>query len=101
MRDISSSKKRLALLGSTGSIGTQTLDVVRSNPERFSVEVLTAQNNCDMLIRQAREFLPNAVVIGNPACYEKVASAPSNMQVKVFAGNDSIRSLKWISLTWL
>ena len=93
MRDISSSKKRLALLGSTGSIGTQTLDVVRSNPERFSVEVLTAQNNCDMLIRQAREFLPNAVVIGNPACYEKVASALSNMQVKVFAGNDSITQI--------
>ena len=57
--------KRVALLGSTGSIGTQTLDVIRQHPKNFSVEVLTAQNNSELLIQQALEFVPNAVVIGN------------------------------------
>ena len=93
MGNISGSKKRIALLGFTGSIGTQTLDVIRSNTGRFRVEVLTAQNNCDMLINQAREFIPNAVVIGNPSCYEKVASALKSLPVKVFAGDDSITQI--------
>ena len=64
--------KRIAILGSTGSIGTQTLDVIRQHPEDFEVEVLTAQNNCDLLIAQALEFKPNAVVIGNESNYQKV-----------------------------
>jgi len=83
-------KKRIALLGSTGSIGLQTLDVIRSNPDRFEVEVLTAQNNCDMLISQAFEFNPNAVVIGNQACYRKVAAALESEPIKVYSGEDSI-----------
>ncbi|MCX6287078.1 MAG: 1-deoxy-D-xylulose-5-phosphate reductoisomerase [Bacteroidetes bacterium] len=83
-------KKRIALLGSTGSIGRQTLDVIRSNHDRFEVEILTAQNNCDVLIGQAFEFNPNVVVIGNPACYGKVASALKSLPVKVFSGEDSI-----------
>ncbi len=83
-------KKRVALLGSTGSIGLQTLDVIRTNPELFEVEVLTAQNNCDMLITQAFEFHPNAVVIGNQACYRKVCAALESEQIKVYSGEDSL-----------
>ena len=71
-------KKNLAILGSTGSIGTQALDVVRSHPDLFGVEVLTAQENCDLLISQAIEFGPNAVVIGNERCYSKVAESLKN-----------------------
>lgn len=86
-------KKNIAILGSTGSIGTQALEVVRSHPDLFGVEVLTAQNNCDMLIRQAMEFRPNAVVIGNASCYSKVAEALKPYPVKVFAGPDSIAQI--------
>ncbi|MEI7896411.1 MAG: 1-deoxy-D-xylulose-5-phosphate reductoisomerase [bacterium] len=83
-------KKNLAILGSTGSIGTQALGVVRSHPDLFGIEVLTAQENCDLLIRQAIEFMPNAVVIGNENCYRKVADALKNYPVKVFAGPNAI-----------
>jgi 1-deoxy-D-xylulose-5-phosphate reductoisomerase len=86
-------KKRIAILGSTGSIGTQALDVVRNHPELFEVEVLTAQNNCDLLISQAREFIPNAVVIANEKCYAKVADGLSALPVKVFAGNDALEQI--------
>lgn len=85
--------KRIAILGSTGSIGVQTLDVLRSYPEQFSAEVLSAQNSCDLLIRQAIEFLPNAVVIGNERCYEKVAEGLKDYPIKVFAGQDSIAQI--------
>ncbi len=83
-------KKRIAILGSTGSIGRQTLDVIKSNPELFEVEILTAQNNCDVLISQALEFTPNVVVIGNPQCYSKVSGALGSLPIKVFSGEDSI-----------
>ncbi len=86
-------KKSIAILGSTGSIGTQALDVVRSHPGLFGVEVLTAQTNCDLLIRQAIEFSPNAVVIGNPDCYTKVSEALKSYPVKVFAGQESIAQI--------
>ncbi len=86
-------KKNIAILGSTGSIGTQALEVVRSHPDLFAVEVLTAQNNCDMLIQQALEFRPNAVVIGNESCYKKVSEALRSYPVKVFAGEDSISQI--------
>ncbi|GMQ29183.1 1-deoxy-D-xylulose-5-phosphate reductoisomerase [Algoriphagus confluentis] len=82
--------KRIAILGSTGSIGTQTLDVIRQHPEDFEVEVLTAQNNCDLLIAQALEFKPNAVVIGNEANYPKVKEALISHDIKVFAGQKAI-----------
>lgn len=85
-----SKTERLAVLGSTGSIGTQTLDVVRAHPDRFSIEVLTAWNQADLLIEQALEFLPNMVVIGNEACYGKVKEALAHTEVKVFAGMSSI-----------
>ena len=82
--------KRVAILGSTGSIGTQTLDVIRQHSDRFTVEVLTAQNNCDLLISQALEFKPNAVVIGNEANYHKVKEALIPHDIKVFAGQKAI-----------
>ncbi|OYX17944.1 MAG: 1-deoxy-D-xylulose-5-phosphate reductoisomerase [Algoriphagus sp. 32-45-6] len=82
--------KRIAILGSTGSIGTQTLDVIRQHPEDFEVEVLTAQNNCDLLIAQALEFKPNAVVIGNERNYQKVKEVLLPHDIKVFAGQKAI-----------
>lgn len=85
-----SEPKRIAILGSTGSIGTQTLDVIRQHPEDFQVEVLTAQNNCDLLIAQALEFQPNAVVIGNESNYQKVKEALLPHDIKVFAGQKAI-----------
>jgi len=83
-------KKRIAIIGSTGSIGKQALDVIRRNPERFSVEVLTAHSNHSLLVEQAIEFIPNAVVIGNEACYREVADALSGYPVKVFTGEASV-----------
>ena len=65
-------KRHLAILGSTGSIGTQTLEVVEANPDIFEVEVLTAQNNADLLIEQAAKFRPKVVVISNEDLYDKV-----------------------------
>ncbi|MDP1622944.1 MAG: 1-deoxy-D-xylulose-5-phosphate reductoisomerase [Bacteroidales bacterium] len=86
-------KKNLAILGSTGSIGSQALEVVRSFPDLFAVEVLTAQGNCDLLIAQAMEFSPNAVVIGNENCYSKVAESLKKLPIKVFTGEDSIAQI--------
>ncbi len=85
-----SGKKRVALLGSTGSIGTQALEVIRSHADRFEVEVLTAQNNVDLLIQQALEFKPNAVVIVNEAHYPKVKEALDPHLIKVFAGENAL-----------
>jgi len=86
-------KKRIAILGSTGSIGTQALDIVRLHPDMFTVEVITARSNCDLLIRQAIEFQPNAIVIGNNSCYGKVADALRAYPVKVFSGDESIAQI--------
>jgi 1-deoxy-D-xylulose-5-phosphate reductoisomerase len=86
-------RKSIALLGSTGSIGTQALDVIASNPEHFSVEVLTAQNNADLLIEQAIRFKPNVVVIGNGDQYERVKSALWPHSVKVYSGDDALASV--------
>ncbi len=82
--------KRVAILGSTGSIGTQTLDVIRQHPDWFTVEVLTAQHNWELLVAQALEFKPNAVVIGNEDLYLKVKEALSGEPIKVFAGQKAI-----------
>jgi 1-deoxy-D-xylulose-5-phosphate reductoisomerase len=83
-------KKRIAIYGSTGSIGTQTIDVVLANPELFSIEVLTAHNNADLLIQQAIQVKPNIVVIGNEVLYDKVNNALSSHNIKVFAGEKSL-----------
>lgn len=82
--------RRLAILGSTGSIGAQTLDVVRQHKDVFQVEVLSAFNNASKLIEQAIEFNPNGVVIGSPALHNKVASALENYGIKVYSGEDSL-----------
>ena len=86
-------KKRIAILGSTGSIGTQSLEVIEQNPDKFEVEVLTANNNVDLLIQQAKKFKPNVVVVANPAKYKQVSEALSCEPVKVFAGNDSLNQV--------
>jgi len=88
--ELMSGKKNVAILGSTGSIGTQTLEVIRSHPEKFQVEVLTAQNNADSLISQAIEFQPNCVVISNEKLYEKVRDVLLPMGIKVFAGEKAL-----------
>ncbi len=82
--------KRLALLGSTGSIGTQALQVVREQKEHFDVELLVAGSNADLLIAQAKEFSPNAVVIGDKSKYAEVRDALQPLDIKVFAGPESI-----------
>lgn len=82
--------KRLAVLGSTGSIGTQALDVVKQHPGVFSVEVLTAFNNSKLLIEQAIEFNPNVVVIGSAALHDKVAAALEPYDIKVYSGEESL-----------
>lgn len=86
-------KKHIAILGSTGSIGTQALEVIQANPDRFQVEVLTAQNNCDLLIQQAIAFRPNAVVIGNEGYYDKVFDALDQHDIKVYAGENALSSV--------
>lgn len=86
-------KKHIAILGSTGSIGQQTLDVIAANPESFEVEVLTAQNNAALLIEQARRFKPNAVVISNETHYPDVKAALGNEDIKVYAGDNALASV--------
>jgi 1-deoxy-D-xylulose-5-phosphate reductoisomerase len=86
-------KKRIAIFGSTGSIGTQALEVIASHSDKFEVEVLTAQNNASLLVEQAKKFSPNAVVIANEAHYEFVKQALSSTHVKVFAGENSLASV--------
>lgn len=90
---MNSRKKNIAILGSTGSIGTQALDVITAYPEIFAVEVLTAQRNADLLIEQARQFNPNAVVIVDEAHYEKVKAALLPLDIKVFAGEQALASV--------
>ncbi len=86
-------KRRLAILGSTGSIGTQTLDIVSKNRELFEVELLTSNNNYNLLIEQAIKFNANAVVICNHEYYKPVAEALAPHFIKVFAGIESISQL--------
>lgn len=85
-----SNKKKIAILGATGSIGTQALEVVREHPDTFEVEVLTAANNADLLIKQSQEFLPNTVVIGNEALYDQVFHALDPLKIKVWAGENAL-----------
>ena len=85
--------KRIALLGSTGSIGTQALDVISRYPEMFVVEVLTAGNNIDLLIEQAKKHQPDSVVIGNPVHYNLLKESLKDLQVKVYAGNEAIEQV--------
>ncbi len=86
-------KKRIAILGSTGSIGTQALEVIEQNPEKFEVEILTANNNVNLLVQQAKKYHPNAVVIANSEKYKLVSEALAKEPVKVFAGTDALNQV--------
>ncbi|HVF82158.1 MAG TPA: 1-deoxy-D-xylulose-5-phosphate reductoisomerase [Flavisolibacter sp.] len=85
--------KRIALFGSTGSVGTQALEVIASNSDRFSVEVLTCNSNDDLLIQQAKKFKPNIVVITDETKYSKVKEALSATDIKVFAGEKALEDV--------
>jgi 1-deoxy-D-xylulose-5-phosphate reductoisomerase len=86
-------QKRIAIFGSTGSIGTQALDVIEANPDYFSVEILTALSNHEMLIQQALKFKPNAVVIVDEKKYPEVKKALASTDVKVFTGEKSLEEV--------
>ncbi|MDR0605336.1 MAG: 1-deoxy-D-xylulose-5-phosphate reductoisomerase [Bacteroidales bacterium] len=86
-------KKRIAILGSTGSIGSQTLDVISSNNDIFEVEVLTAQSNADLLIKQAIKYQPNAVVIADENYYNHVKQSLSPHDIKVYTGSVSLEQI--------
>nr|WP_214447062.1 1-deoxy-D-xylulose-5-phosphate reductoisomerase [Flavihumibacter rivuli] len=86
-------QKRIAIFGSTGSIGTQALEVIAANPQLFSAEVLTAQQNDELLISQALQFKPNIVVIGDESKYKKVKDALASTDTKVFAGEKALEEV--------
>lgn len=83
-------KKKIAVLGSTGSIGTQALDVIEQHSDVLEAYILTAGNNADLLISQARKFVPSAVVIANESLYPKVKEALADLPIQVYAGEDAI-----------
>ena len=83
-------KKQIAILGATGSIGTQALQVVEEHPDLYEVYALTANNKVDLLAEQARKFRPEAVVIANEDKYSQLKEALSDMPVKVYAGTDAL-----------
>jgi len=87
---VSTEKRKVAILGSTGSIGTQALEVIAQQKEFFQVEVLTAQNNADLLIEQSKLFRPNAVVIGDSEKYQSVKDELWNLDIKVFCGAEAL-----------
>ncbi|PIF05110.1 MAG: 1-deoxy-D-xylulose-5-phosphate reductoisomerase [Draconibacterium sp.] len=86
-------KKQIAILGSTGSIGTQSLEVIANNPEMYEVEVITANNNAELLVTQAKKHHPNVVVIANKSKYNFVAEALKNEPVKVYAGTEALNQV--------
>ena len=90
-------KKHIAILGSTGSIGTQTLDVARAHADKLTVEVLTAGRNAQLLIEQAREFVPNTVVIADESKYSEVKTALADLDIKVWAGAKAIEDVVQMS----
>jgi 1-deoxy-D-xylulose-5-phosphate reductoisomerase len=85
--------RRIAIFGSTGSIGTQALEVIAANPDKFSAEILTAHSNEELLIEQALKFNPNMVVIADDRKYSKVKEALSSSNVKVFAGEKALEEV--------
>lgn len=85
--------KRIAIFGSTGSIGKQALEVILAHPDKFSAEILTANSNADLLVEQALKFKPNIVVIGDESKYLTVKDALAQTDVKVFAGEDALEEV--------
>ncbi len=86
-------KKRIAILGSTGSIGTQTLDVVRRHPDRYEIYAISAHRSVDLLVAQAREFHPEVVCIADESKYAQLRAALSDMEIKVWAGAEAIAQM--------
>lgn len=86
-------KKQIAILGSTGSIGTQALKVIAEHPDLYEAYALTANNKVDLLIEQARHFRPEAVVIANPDKYLQLKEALSDLPIKVYAGADALAQI--------
>lgn len=89
--------KKIAILGSTGSIGIQTLEVIDQHPDKFQVEVLSANKNSSLLINQSLKYQPNAVVIADESKYEEVKSALSQTDIKVFTGESSLADIVTLS----
>src|SRR5215471_2389561 len=85
--------KRIAIFGSTGSVGCQALEVIESNPDKFSVEVLTAHHNYELLAEQALKFNPNIVVIVDETKYPALKSALASTNTKVFAGEKALEEV--------
>ena len=83
-------KKQIAILGSTGSIGTQALQVIEEHPDRYEAYVLTANNRVEDLIAQARKFKPEAVVIANETKYQQLKDALADLPIKVYAGEEAL-----------
>lgn len=95
-------KKRLAILGATGSIGTQALDIVAAHPSLFRVEILSAHSNADLLLQQVAQHQPNAVVVTQQQAYEKVKQALSNSDTKVFFGEEALNDVvSWDSVDFV
>ena len=86
-------KKKIVILGSTGSIGTQTIDVIASNQDKFELYGITAHSNSELLIKQALKYKPNFVIVTKEECYQTVKEALANEDIKVFAGIDSVCDL--------
>ena len=86
-------KKGIAILGSTGSIGTQALEVIEAYPDKFDLQVITANRNADLLIKQALKFHPNAVVIADESQFEKVKDALWEEDIHVFAGSEALKQV--------
>lgn len=86
-------KKGIAILGSTGSIGTQALEVIEANPEHFDLQVLTAHSNAALLVQQAKKYVPNSVVIVNESHYEFVKQELENEDIKVYCGIDALNQI--------
>ena len=91
-------KQRIALLGSTGSIGIQTLDIVRENPGLFEITTLTAHRNWERLARQAVEFDADSVVIADERQYDALRQALDGTSIKVYAGEEALRQVVQLSL---
>lgn len=89
--------KKIAILGSTGSIGKQTLEVIDQHPNNFVVEVLTANNSAELLIEQALRYQPNTIVIGNKDKYKQVSDALADTDIKIYAGNEAISQVVQMS----
>jgi len=87
------SKKGIAILGSTGSIGTQALQVIEAYPEKFDLQVITAHKNADLLIEQAKKHIPNTVVIGDENQFEKVKSALWDLDIHVYCGERALEQV--------